>query len=180
MGGNIIIYFAMNYPEMVEKLIIVDGAINNKNGNGNAIVSLALNNDLIKRWGVIGLSTYFTKENFGKSLKSAYFYPEKVTETDLNNYYLPLETNGWQDSLLAISRDGIKNTLPKELSLINNKTLIIWGRNDPWISIDEGKKLNQEIVGSKFIEIPNSGHLPMEEGSDVFNASLEKFLSENK
>ncbi len=43
---------------------------------------------------------------------------------------------------------------------IDVKTLIIWGSDDHIIDINYGKKMNELIPKSKFVEIENGGHTP--------------------
>ena len=79
--------------------------------------------------------------------------------------------------MLGITRDGNKNALSKPLYDLKIPTLIIWGKEDLWIPISQGKDLKQKIKGSQFKEVSNSGHLPMEENPVEFNNSLLTFIN---
>jgi pimeloyl-ACP methyl ester carboxylesterase len=174
MGANIALHFAQTNPEIIEKLVIVDGMI--VESSSSNLFSGLINLDPLRRWGSLMLSWFYTQDTFSNTLKSAYFDPVKVTENTLLGYYLPLDIEGWQDALLGITRDGSNNAIPEPLSTINIPTLILWGGNDSWIPITQGKLLQEKISKSTFIEIPNSGHLPMEENSQKFNSSLWDFI----
>jgi 3-oxoadipate enol-lactonase len=39
------------------------------------------------------------------------------------------------------------------------------------------REMHQAMPGSKFVEIPNAGHLPNLENPEVFNQTLAKFLA---
>ncbi|MFT4699317.1 MAG: pimeloyl-ACP methyl ester carboxylesterase, partial [Flavobacteriaceae bacterium] len=39
----------------------------------------------------------------------------------------------------------------------------LWGENDLWIPLDNGKRMNSLLENSKLVVIKNSGHVPMEE-----------------
>jgi len=174
MGSNIAIHFAQNNPEMVKRLVIVDGSVV-ENSSSNFFSSL-INQDPLRRWGNLMLSWLYTKDTFSNTLKSAYFDPVKMTEDTLKGYYLPLEIEGWQDALLGITRDASNNVIPKSLSTVNIPTSIIWGSNDSWIPKSQGELLQQKISNSSFVLISNSGHLPMEENPQEFNSSLLELI----
>lgn len=55
-------------------------------------------------------------------------------------------------------------------------TLIIWGRQDRIISPDLGKRLHDNIHGSRLVVIDDCGHIPHEERPHETWAAIEKFL----
>jgi pimeloyl-ACP methyl ester carboxylesterase len=162
---------------MVNKLILVDAAIV-ESSNNNILLNI-INFDPIRRWGNIFLSSFYTKETFSNTLKSAFYDKDEVTDNTIDGYYLPLEIDDWQDSLLGISRDSNNNVLSEPLSKLDKPTLIIWGSNDSWVPIDNGKALQNKIMNSMFVEISNSGHLPMEDNPKEFNNTVLEFVRQD-
>jgi pimeloyl-ACP methyl ester carboxylesterase len=174
MGANIATHLIQNYPEIFAKFIIVDGSII-ENSNSNPLTSV-LNFEPVRKLGDLALNTFYTKGNFTNTLKSAYGTDNTMTDNTINGYYMPLQINGWQDSLVGIIRDSNNNAIPKPLTELNIPTLIIWGSKDSWIPLEQGKSLQQKIKSSLFKEIQNTGHLSMEEKPLEFNNLVWEFI----
>ena len=62
---------------------------------------------------------------------------------------------------------------------IDTPTLILWGEEDAWISVEKGHQLQRMIPRSGLRTIPGSGHLVIEENPDILNAHIMAFLSED-
>jgi pimeloyl-ACP methyl ester carboxylesterase len=60
---------------------------------------------------------------------------------------------------------------------INVPTLIIHGADDQIIPTSEADAMHAAIEGSRLEIIPNAGHLPNLEQPELFNHSVENFLS---
>ena len=56
-------------------------------------------------------------------------------------------------------------------------TLILWGEQDKWIPLQQGKELNHLIPSSKMKIIPNSGHLVIEEKYEELVTEIKAFIS---
>lgn len=56
-------------------------------------------------------------------------------------------------------------------------TLVIAGAHDPLREPGFGQKLHEEIIGSEFIEFPDSGHCPQIDEPDTFNRAVIAFLA---
>ena len=59
---------------------------------------------------------------------------------------------------------------------ITHPTLVIWGEEDRVFPIAVGEELHQTIKGSRFIRIPNAGHIPQWERPDLVNQELITFI----
>jgi pimeloyl-ACP methyl ester carboxylesterase len=46
---------------------------------------------------------------------------------------------------------------------ITMPVLVLWGEEDAWIPIEQGRKLAGAIPGARFVSIPDAGHLVLEE-----------------
>ena len=63
-----------------------------------------------------------------------------------------------------------------KLKSINTSTLLIWGAQDNWIPLDNGKRMDSILPNSKLVVLENSGHVPMEENPQESFAFLNEFL----
>lgn len=175
MGGNIATIFSQKYPNRVSSLVLVSAAI--VENSQTSIFSNIIGNFPVKDWLKVIISYYFTKDRFSEFLSSAYNNKDVITQEVVDSYYLPLEINNWQDSLIGISRDSSKNAVPQPLSSVLNPTLIVWGNKDTWVEPDRGNYLNNKIPNSTLKTIENAGHLPMEEYPNEFNSILLEYLN---
>lgn len=62
-------------------------------------------------------------------------------------------------------------------SQISQPVLILWGKEDTWIPLEQGKLLQELIPGSLFNVIPNAGHLVIEEEPELLIDKIQLFLS---
>ncbi len=60
---------------------------------------------------------------------------------------------------------------------IRRPVLILWGAEDKWLPVSQGKRLHEIIPGSEFHQIPGAGHLVQEYAPDAVSAALISFFS---
>jgi len=61
-------------------------------------------------------------------------------------------------------------------SEISVPTLILWGREDSWIPVEQGRRLHDMIPGSRLRIIDDAGHLVIEERPDALLEEILAFL----
>jgi pimeloyl-ACP methyl ester carboxylesterase len=49
---------------------------------------------------------------------------------------------------------------------------ILWGRDDAWIAIDQGRKLADKISGGEITPVPGAGHLVQEDAPEAIVAAM--------
>ena len=64
-----------------------------------------------------------------------------------------------------------------ELKKLKAKTLIIWGKDDEVIPIENGRMLHAYIQGSTFVEMENGNHVPHVQFPEKFADLLNTFLT---
>ncbi len=64
-----------------------------------------------------------------------------------------------------------------EYSQITRPLMILWGTEDAWIPIERGRLLHNSIPSSSFHEIPNAGHLVIEEKPELLVEKIRLFLT---
>ena len=70
---------------------------------------------------------------------------------------------------------GSKDNLEK-LKSVQNKTLLLWGKQDKWIPLDNGYRMHKILPNSTLTVLENSGHVPMEENPLESLAIVADFL----
>ena len=59
---------------------------------------------------------------------------------------------------------------------ITTPTLLLWGEEDTWIPLEQGRKLNSVIKSSVLETIPDAGHLVIEEKPAELISNIRRFL----
>jgi 2-hydroxy-6-oxonona-2,4-dienedioate hydrolase len=66
--------------------------------------------------------------------------------------------------------------LDNRLGEIKQKTLIIWGKQDGLILLEDGESYNKGIAGAKLSVIDKCGHIPQFRKGADFNKKVLEFL----
>jgi pimeloyl-ACP methyl ester carboxylesterase len=161
LGGNIAWDYAAEHPEKVEKLVLIDASGLQTNKPQPWIFKLA------KTPVLNSLFLYVTPKAVIKdNMEQVYHDDSKITDELITRYHeMALRTGNRQAFIDRAKTDfklGEKSNLEK-LKSIKTETLLLWGENDLWIPLDNGKRMNSLLENSKLVVIKNSGHVPMEE-----------------
>lgn len=178
MGVNVVLHLYKQSPNLVDKLVFVDG--------NNIQPGYALLNQVSSGFVGTGYGTQilrqvilrqFGKETIHNTLASAMYKDDLLTRDMEEGYALPTTIKGWEDSLIGVVRDSTANGVSdQEVAKINVKTLVIWGEKDEWIPLTRGREFAGLIGGSELVILPDCGHLAMEEYPTLFNALLVEYL----
>ena len=176
MGGEIALNVALQNPDRVAGLILVDSvgvAVNGGNSLapayvriplvGRALIALALMSDKLVREG----------------LEKSFYDDSKITPERLASYYQPLRTRGGQLAALRARQQAGQFPIEQDLNRINVRTLIIWGADDEVIPLEAGRKMNSLIKDSKLVVFEKCGHLPQEEMPERMIDETTKFIEES-
>lgn len=176
MGGNILAFLTFLHAELVEKIIFVSPNIVSSTGFNPVFI---VNFPITRTWAELFLNLTVNENTVKDFFSKSYFDSNLLTNEDFDGYLKPIQIQNWEHTMLGMFRDSAQNPLPYNLSEINKRVLVIWGENDLIINVNEGLKLNAEIPDSTLRLIKKTGHLPMEEQSEVFNNIVIDFLSKN-
>ncbi|MDO8658974.1 MAG: alpha/beta hydrolase [Candidatus Parcubacteria bacterium] len=139
-GGRIALAFANQYPQKVEKLILIDSA-----GIYHNELPLKIKRIVFK-----------TIAKIGRKLTASKTFKDLLYKTTRESDYKDLDENTKQTMLNLISTD-LKPILPE----IKTPTLIIWGANDKTTPLSDGILMNSLIKNSKLEIIKDARHSPM-------------------
>ncbi|CAN0896400.1 Uncharacterized hydrolase YugF [Linum grandiflorum] len=171
LGAAIAIDFAAQYPEAVEKLVLIDASVYAE-GTGDLA-------KLPRMLAYAGVSL----------LKSV---PLRLFVNTLAFNGLPFETsvdwmnigrlhcmyNWWEDATVDFMVSGgynVAGLIPK----VNQKTLIIWGEDDKIISSTLGVRLHCELPNAVIRQIPNCGHIPHVEKPESVAKLIAEFVQKD-
>jgi pimeloyl-ACP methyl ester carboxylesterase len=131
--------------------------------------------------GPLGLYLVPDRIKVNRMLKTIYFDDDKITPEDVEAYAAPLGLPGAKYALRQTARQIIPDNIDDLIAKypeINVPTLIIWGREDKIIPLENGKRLHQAIKDSKLVIIDRSGHNPHEERPKEVLETIRGFLGD--
>ncbi|MBT3741390.1 MAG: alpha/beta hydrolase [Polaribacter sp.] len=176
LGGNIAWNYAAEHPEQIEKLILIDASGLPTNKPQPAVFKMA------KTPVLSSLFLYVTPKFFiKKNMEEVYADNSKVTDAIITRYHkMALRVGNRQAFIDRAKTDfklGAKANLEK-LKSIQTPSLLIWGAQDSWIPLDNGKQMDRMLTNSKLVILENSGHVPMEENPAESLEALNGFLED--
>ena len=89
-----------------------------------------------------------------------------VTEERIQRYAQFFDLPGSHDALIESARQIVPDdptVLSGRIPDIGVPTMILWGKQDPLISLWQAERLHREIKGSRLEILNNCGHVPHEE-----------------
>jgi len=170
MGGALAMTTAIHYPELVDRLILVDSAgVDVDVKSPQAVFSIPIVGHFVAS---------IVASRFARStrVRMTNGVGDDVSQ-ELKEYLT--ETRRLSTWVCAI-RNLMANKAFKvpAINRIKQKTLIVWGENDPLFSIRSGRILASQIADSRMIVLPDVGHLPNEERPADFNQVVVDFLQD--
>ncbi|MEO1430579.1 MAG: alpha/beta hydrolase [Cyanobacteria bacterium J06633_8] len=153
MGGAAAIDFALTYPEVVEKLVLIDSA----GLTGGSAISKIMFPPLDY------LATEFLKNRkIRQSIsRTAYKNKQLATEDALFCGAMHLEMPNWNKALIAFTKSGGYQPFKgNQLAEIVPETLVLWGDSDNILGTKDAHKFQRAIPNSTLTWIKDSGHVP--------------------
>lgn len=164
-GGAVAATCALDYPDRIEKLILV-GTVNNNRPLAFTLMRLfgtPLFGDVVSPL-LIG-----SRRLLRRRMKRVYDRHEWVLdERRVDARHLPLRAAGTQRAIIRTVRSWDAERISREAHLITQPTLLLWGENDQEIPLADGERLHEAIPGSRLIVFLECGHLPHEEYPEAF------------
>jgi pimeloyl-ACP methyl ester carboxylesterase len=152
MGGAVALDFTLTYPEVVEKLVLIDSA-----GLANPPVLGQLMFSPLDRWATAFLANPRVRQNISRT---AYF---DKTLANLDAYTctaLHLQCPYWSQALISFTKSGGYGSFLPKLSKINPETLIVWGENDRILGTKDAYRFQKALPKNHLVWIPQCGHVP--------------------
>ena len=177
-GGAVAMTLALDYSASVEKLVLIDGVCNDE----------VLRHPILRLVAIPAVGEAITpfivdsrlmlKRRMRRTLSKSNY--DLITKERITNVMRPLMAADAHHSLLATSRNWRACRLEQDANLIAQPTLIIWGEDDNVVGINNGHKLHDQILNSRFVVLPNCGHVPAEEKSEIVSELVTEFSRDKK
>lgn len=150
-GGRIAIKLSAVYPNLIEKIALVDsaGLAENKSKGVSFLAKIA---------------KPFFKPSFMKGPREKIY--KKIGAEDY------VATPQLKETFLKV----INEDLSENLAQINKPTLIIWGEDDKDTPLGVAKIMNEKIKNSKLVVLKEAGHFSFLDKPKEFFEELTKFI----
>jgi len=170
IGGRIAWRFAAQYPERVDKLVLVapDGFASPGFEYGKAPAIPAMFRML--PW-------VLPKSMLRMNLAPAYGDPANLADDVLDRYYDLMLTPGVRAAVIARTEQTVLEPPAPWLAKIGASTLLVWGERDAMIPIANAQDYLRLIPGSKLVSFPTLGHVPFEEAPAASLPPVRAFLA---
>ncbi len=185
-GGALAWAFAMNYPEMTERLIVMNAP------HPRAMLrEFRTLKQLRKSWYMFAFQLPWLPESallrnnayeIGRMLKGAAVQKSAFPNEVLAKYQEAMSKPGAMTAALNYYRQLFRHPFRATESnmSITAPTLLIWGEQDIALGIDLTYGLEQWVPDISIKRIPDSGHWVQQEKPDQVNALMAEFLQFKK
>ncbi len=170
MGGFIALQFALRYPELTDKLVLIAtsaGGTTHVPPSPEQTAALT-QRDFTKEVGELAKESYTNLMAPGFSAT----HPEVMERIAFNARYRQLTPLAYFRQLQACTMHDVANRLGE----IKVPTLVVHGKEDPLVPFANGLNLSEKIKGAELIAYPDCGHIPIIEKYEKFNRDVMAFL----
>jgi len=175
LGGEIAWNFALEQPQIVKKLILI-----NAGGFPSVSKSVPIAFRLAQTPVINKLFSFITPLFVVRSsVENVYSNKLKVTDSLVERYFeLSLRKGNRQAFMDRLSIDKRNNYV--NLNNIKQPTLILWGADDLLILVENAYKFQRSIPNNVLVIMDDTGHVPMEESPLESLGFVTNFINNSK
>lgn len=183
LGGGIAMQFAYQFPEMVERLVLVSsGGLGPEVSPVLRAASLPGADLFITATAAIGSKVV---PPLARGLAALGLRPSADLAEVLRGYGSltdPVRRTAFLCTVRAVIGTGGQRVDASDRLYLAEAmpVLIVWGRDDPIIPVHHGEEAHERIPGSRLEIFDGIGHMPQIESPHRFSTTLEKFLEETE
>jgi pimeloyl-ACP methyl ester carboxylesterase len=176
LGGAVALRVALDRPDRIRGLVLVDPATDNvpnwATGLARAAFIPPFNRTLIR--------AVWTRPSVMRSAVARLYADPKTVNLDeeVASLRKPLDQQGAEDALIGMLRTSSPPLPDDGLRALRIATLIVWGDTDRVVDVSKAGPLHDRLFGSRLVVYPHTGHLPHEEQRERFAADLIAFCGE--
>ena len=181
MGGFISAELAINFPQRVERLVLISaaGISTHKNMQVQRAVPTMQNRERVLAIDTAWVAAQSHTVARRPGLRNATFglvtrHPSRLAPALVAEQLKGAGKPGFMQALQTILEYPIEERLPE----IACPTLIVWGDEDRLITVRDADVFQRLIPGSRKVVFEGTGHMAMLERPAAFNGLLEKFIAE--
>lgn len=173
LGGQIAWQFALDKPDRVEKLILIDAG-----GYPSKSTSVPIAFKVARIPILNKILTFITPRFIVKaSAENVYVDKSKVSETLVDRYFdLTLREGNRQALVDRLTIRGYDTGNISRIKTIQQPTLVLWGEQDGLIPVENAYHFHDDLPNDTMVILKNMGHVPMEENPSESLKPVLEFL----
>ncbi len=173
-GGQLAWQFALDHPQRVERLVLVDAA-----GYPRNATSIPIGFRLAQIPALAPLmDNLLPRAMIEASLRNVYGDPSQVSDELIDRYFELTLRAGNRQALRQRFTQADGGSGYTRIAELKVPTLIIWGGRDQLIPPVNAERFQRDIEGSRVVLFDDLGHVPQEEDPARTVAVLQTFLNE--
>lgn len=174
-GGNVAWETAKAAPARVSQLILVDAS-----GYKFTAASMPIGFRIAQTPVLNKLMEVTLPRNVVEaSVRNVYGDPSKVTPALVDRYFDLTLTAGNRHALAERFKQAPTGQHEDQIATLKQPTLILWGRRDHLIPLENAEKFHRDIAGSQLVVFDDLGHVPHEEDPARTVGAAKPFLGVN-
>jgi pimeloyl-ACP methyl ester carboxylesterase len=171
MGAGVVLYMAVHYPAMVDRIVLVNG------GGFRAATAAPRAGAAAPNWHARQIANAATLAESREYLEQLYYNDALVTAAAVEaNLVLRLKSAYTIGSSQLAGEKGLGVITEQQVRAIKAPTLLLWGANDTMATVASADRLHAAIAGSRKVLIDKAGHYPFVEHPAEFNRHVREFL----
>jgi pimeloyl-ACP methyl ester carboxylesterase len=174
IGGGVIQLLALNRPELVRRLVLVDSVAYDS--------WPAPEIDRLKdpAWDQI-METLDLRKGFRKALQRGIFHQERVTDTLVAEYTRPLDGLEGRRAYLRCARALNNRDIlirAAEIERLPLPVLILWGEADDYQDVKYGQRLADRLPSARLVILKEAGHFLPEDQPEEIARFIREFIQQ--
>ena len=174
-GGNVAAQTALDYPDRVQGLMLVDASIYG-HGSAEEMVEAGLSLPVFQNVGP--LIARFATLVGTRFADGAWHEPAKLSPEMRAKYQSQLQADHWDYGFWEAGRVGLPDDLSRRLAELNLPVLVITGDNDFVVPTENSIRLAAELPDARLAILSNCGHVPNEECPSQFLAAVSGYMGD--
>lgn len=182
LGGAIILQVALQHPDRVGGLVLVDAAPLDI-GRGSKPPNVGGEKSVLKAFSKTKptpalMRLLITRDLVARGLRNSFYNKALVTAEMIDAYYRPITIDGAAEAFASMFVATPESKMPDlpPLAKLKIPTLVIWGRHDEVLPVAQAKIFSDSIPGARLVIFEDAGHLPHEEDPPRFSTLIEEFV----
>lgn len=176
IGGGVVQLLALNRPELVRRLVLVDSV---------AYDSWPVPEiDRLKdpAWDQI-METLDLQKGFRKALERGIFHQDRVTDALVAEYVRPFDGLDGRRAYLRCARALNNRDLlirAAEIERLSLPVLILWGAADDFQDVKYGRRLADRLPSARLVVLEEAGHFLPEDQPEEIARLLREFIHQTR
>jgi pimeloyl-ACP methyl ester carboxylesterase len=177
MGGGVAWNYALQHPERLTALVLVDAAGWPQKPSGPVPLAFRILRYRAGRWLLAHIDN---RPLIAEGLRTDVHDPAVITPALVDRWAEFQRAPGHRAILMSLSPAGFATASADALSRIHVPTLVLHGAADPLIDIESGRKFATAIPGATLTIYPDVGHLPQIEVPERSARDVAAFLAAHR